>query len=131
MSKLGYQQAGFLNGLKIAKSLGAKYIYKMRNDLIIDNLDRILRELKYKVQSKFFNKEIQLLCWDNLCNGPCDFCMFGTIAEMEIYWNFSDIDKPSERYILPQYFAVKNIPYDFTYRSMLQLCQTYIQNHLF
>lgn len=128
MSKLGYQQAGFLNGLKLAKIYGAKFIYKMRNDLIIDNLHIILKNLKHKIQFLPNSKEIQLLCWDNLCNGPCDFCIFGSVKEMEIYWSFKDLDKPSERYILPQYFAAKNISYDFTYKSMLQLCQTYIQD---
>lgn len=124
MSKLNYQKMGFLYGLEEAKKNGAKFIYKMRNDLIISNLDVLLNKLKFEIENG--GKLIQLLCWDNLCNGPCDFCIFGEINEMELYWSFKNIDLPSERFILPQYFENKNINYDFTYESMKKLCDTYL-----
>lgn len=124
MSKLNWQRTGFLNGLRLARNLGAKYVYKCRTDLDISNLDFILDELKYKCENG--GKKLNVLCWDEWSNGCCDFLMFGDIDEMEKFWSFPNINVPSERGVTPQYFAAKNIPYNYTYQSLKQLIDTHI-----
>lgn len=124
MSKVNWQRTGFLNGLKIAKERGAKWIYKTRTDLDIPYLDYIVFTLKG------IGSKLNVLCWDEISNGACDFCMFGEANEMEIFWSFPDINIPSERGITPQYFAAKNVPYDYTYKSFRQLIDTHIDLYL-
>ena len=41
--------------------------------------------------------------------------------------SFPYINVPSERGITPQYFAAKNVPYNYTYQSLKQLIDTHIE----
>lgn len=124
-SKLNWQKTGFLHGLNLAKQLGAKYVYKVRTDLDIPRLDLILGTLKDEIE--LGSRKLNILCFDELCCGQCDWCMFGTIEEMELFWSFNDVNVLSERGIAPQYFKLKGVPYNYTYESMKQLIDTHIE----
>lgn len=124
MSKVNWQRTGFLNGLKLAREMGAKYVYKCRTDLDIPNLYSILDELKSKCKNG--GRKLNVLCFDEWSNGCCDFLFFGEIDEMELFWSFPDINVPSERGITPQYFKAKNISYNYSYNSLKQLIDTHI-----
>jgi hypothetical protein len=124
MSKLNYQRTGFLNGLKLAKELDATHVYKCRTDLDIVNYDKLLFYFQYLHRKN----KVNILCWDELCSGVCDFCMFGPIDEMETYWSFPDIDCPSERCILPQYFKAKGWEYKPDYNWVKERVNFYIRD---
>lgn len=130
-SHFSWQVFGFNQGLKLAKQFGAQYIYKVRNDLDIINFDKLLDFLEQKIESG--GKPINNICWDELCNGVCDYCMFGTAKEMEFYWDIPNewsqkYGGYSERMVLAQYLQRKNLPYRYTYRSALNYIDTYIQD---
>lgn len=102
---INYQIRSTMAGLKYAKKLGAKYVFKIRSDIAFDNLGLLLSKLK-------FDNTLYFPAYCYLENGYLiDYFQFGPIDKMLQLWNmplkFEKLHKKYPEYYLTQNFISK------------------------
>ena len=104
------QKISTLNGIQVEKYFNAKYVFKIRTDLIFPKIEEVIERIKLRLNDQ---KKLSALCWDDWQQSKfiLDQLLFGEISDVESYWNLENIHGFVERQTTLEYFSKKNIFY--------------------
>lgn len=104
-SNVNYQIISTVNGIKMAKKRGAKYVLKVRSNAICVAINlfkkyvEVTEEDNAKSRKSVLSRKLLMLDRHNQIGtipfGICDFMMMGTIEDMLLFWNIDmDYEEP-------------------------------------
>lgn len=104
------QKISTLNGIQVAKYFNAKYVFKIRTDLIFPKIEEVIERIKLRLDSQ---KRLSGLCWDNWQESKfiLDQLLFGYIEDVELFWSLDNINGFVERQTIKEYLNKRNILY--------------------
>lgn len=104
------QKISTLNGIQVAKYFNAKYIFKIRTDLIFPRVEEVIERIKPRLNQE---KRLSALCWDNWKQSKfiLDQLLFGHLEDVELFWDLNNIRGFVERQTTLEYLNKRNIFY--------------------
>lgn len=97
------QKISTLSGINFAEQRGAKYIFKIRTDLLFPQVEKVIEKIIPRLTSI---KKLSGLCWDNWTESKfiLDQLLFGEIEHVKMYWGLENMHGFIERQLLVEYF---------------------------